>query len=129
MRMSIGERVGLADRSRRHYRECRRREVDIGAEVQIHLPDGTYYDRGTARISNISASGALLSDLRLGGGGLPVGEFVLRVAMSGEPYRGVVLRCRPVRISAPDSGVGVRLDDVGIHLDAGHGCEGGPRRG
>ena len=105
------------DRLRAHYRECRRKEVDIECDVQLHLPDGTHFDNGTAKVTNVSASGALLTDLRLKGESFPTGPFILRVTMRGGDYEGVIIKCQPVRFVPDRSGVGVRLDDIYVALD------------
>ena len=108
--------AGLVDRERPHYREFRRREVDIPAEVQVFLPDGTWFDRGTARIANISASGALLVNLKLNGHRIPVERCVIQLVMRGQPLDGVAVRCRPVRPVPERAGLGVRLDDILVSL-------------
>ena len=109
--------AGLVDRQQPHYREFRRREVDIPAEVRVYLPDGTWFDRGTARIANISASGALLVNLNLQGRRIPVESCMLQVIMRGGPFDGVTVRCRPVRPVPDRAGLGVRLDDILVFMD------------
>lgn len=109
--------ASLVDRERPHYREFRRREVDIPAEVQVFLSDGTWFDRGTTRIANISASGALLVDLSLAGRRIPIESCFFQLVMRGEPFDGVAVRCRPVRPVPERSGLGVRLDDIFIAIE------------
>jgi hypothetical protein len=109
--------AGLLDRKQPHYRECRRREVDIPADIQLCLADGTALDEGSARIANISASGALLTDVRLGRGRMPIAPSLLRVTMRGEPFDGVAMKCRPVRLAAGGAALGVRLEDIRVSLD------------
>jgi hypothetical protein len=104
------------DRLRAHYRECRRKEVDIQAAVQIYLADGTYFDKGTAKVANVSASGALLTDVRLKGESFPTGQFVMHVTMGAGEYNGVTIKCKPVRLVPDRSGLGVRLDDIFVSL-------------
>jgi hypothetical protein len=112
----------LRDRSRSHHREFRRRAVGLPATVSVLTPDGALLGRGTVRIANISASGALLTELRLQGRGLPVGGFLLDLEVSGGPQTGTTLRCRPVRPAA--DGMGVIIEDVAVAVD-GHEGEGG----
>jgi hypothetical protein len=104
------------DRLRAHYRECRRKEVDVEAEVQVYLADGTYFDKGSAKVANVSASGALLTDVHLKGESLPTGQFTMHVTMRGGQYSGVTIKCKPVRLVPDRSGVGVRLDDIFVSL-------------
>ncbi|HOX07510.1 MAG TPA: hypothetical protein PK280_13995 [Planctomycetota bacterium] len=104
------------DRLRAHYRECRRKDVDIEAEVQVYLADGTYFDKGTAKVANVSASGALLTNVQLKGESLPTGQFVMHVTMRGGQYNGVTIKCKPVRLVPDRSGLGVRLDDIFVSL-------------
>ena len=107
------------DRLRAHYRECRRKDVDVEADVQVYLADGTYFDKGTAKVANVSASGALLTDVKLKGESLPTGQFVMHVTMRGGQYGGVTIKCKPVRLVPDRSGVGVRLDDIFVSLSEG----------
>jgi hypothetical protein len=109
------------DRLRAHYRECRRKDVDIEAEVQVYLADGTYFDKGTAKVTNVSASGALLTDVRLKGEGFPTGQFVMHVTMRGGEYNGVIIKCKPVRLVPDRSGLGVRLDDIFVSITEADG--------
>ncbi len=109
----------VVDRQRPHYRECRRRTVDIPAEVRLCAPDGSTLDTGSARVANISASGALLADFRLQNGTIPVGPSVLHVTMRGESFDGVTMRCRPVRHALDCSGLGVRIEDILVSLEGG----------
>ena len=107
------------DRLRAHYRECRRKEVDIKASVELYLSDGTFFDKGTARVANVSASGALLTDVRIRGESFPTGPFHLHVTMRGPGYEGVSIKCKPVRFVPERSGVGVRLDDIFVSVGEG----------
>jgi hypothetical protein len=109
--------ASLVDREQPHYREFRRREVDIPAEVHVFLPDGTWFDRGTARIANISASGALLVNLDLAGRRIPIESCILQLIMRGGPFDGVAVRCRPVRPVPERGGLGVRLDDILVSIE------------
>jgi len=121
-RLSMHATAGgdFLDRLRAHYRECKRKDVDIEADVQVYLPDGTYFDKGTAKVTNVSASGALLTDVHLKGECFPSGQFVLHVTMRGGQYNGVTIKCKPVRLVPDRTGLGVRLEDIFVSLtDAG----------
>jgi hypothetical protein len=104
------------DRLRAHYRECRRKDVDIEARVEVYLADGTFFDKGGARVANVSASGALLTDVVLKGESFPTGPFHLHVTLKGGEYEGVSIKCKPVRFVPERTGVGVRLDDIFVSV-------------
>jgi hypothetical protein len=100
------------DRRRPHYRECRRREVDSPADVEVRLSDGTLFASGSARVANVSASGALLTDLRLTRGRFPVGDFRVSAVLRGGLREGITLSCCPVRVLPEGFGLGVRIEDI-----------------
>jgi hypothetical protein len=107
---------GILDRLRAHYRECRRKDIDVAADVEVYLVDGTFFDKGSAKVTNVSASGALLTDVRLKGESFPTGQFCMRVTMRGGEYGGVTIKCKPVRLVPDRLGIGVRLDDIFVSL-------------
>jgi hypothetical protein len=117
MSFQVAEKSGeFFDRLRAHYRECRRKDVDINATVEVYLADGTFFDKGTARVANVSASGALLTDVVLKAQSFPTGPFHLHVILRGGDYEGVSIKCKPVRFVPERSGVGVRLDDIFVSV-------------
>jgi hypothetical protein len=117
MSFQIAEKSGeFFDRLRAHYRECRRKDVDINATVELYLADGTFFDKGKAKVANVSASGALLTDVRIRGESFPTGPFHLHVTLRGGDYEGVSIKCKPVRFVPERSGVGVRLDDIFVSV-------------
>jgi hypothetical protein len=120
MSFQVSEKSGeFFDRLRAHYRECRRKDVDIEARVEVYLADGTFFDKGTARVANVSASGALLTDVVLKGESFPTGPFHLHVTLRGGEYEGVSIKCKPVRFVPDRTGVGVRLDDIFVSVSGG----------
>jgi len=117
MSFQVAEKSGeFFDRLRAHYRECRRKDVDINATVEVYLADGTFFDKGSARVANVSASGALLTDVVLKAQSFPTGPFHLHVILRGGDYEGVSIKCKPVRFVPDRSGVGVRLDDIFVSV-------------
>jgi hypothetical protein len=117
MSFQVAERsADFFDRLRAHYRECRRRDVDIQASVEVYLADGTFFDKGAARVANVSASGALLTEVALRGESFPTGPFHLHVTLQGGEYDGVSIKCKPVRFVPDRTGVGVRLDDIFVSV-------------
>ncbi len=120
MSFQVAEKSGeFFDRLRAHYRECRRKDVDIKANVEVYLADGTFFDKGLARVANVSASGALLTDVVLKGESFPTGPFHLHVTLQGGEYEGVSIKCKPVRFVPERTGVGVRLDDIFVSVAGG----------
>ncbi len=105
-------RMESYDRSRAHYRECRRRELDVPLDLEIISPDGTVFGRGTARLVNMSASGALLADVHLDSGRYPVGPFRVLSQLKGGVADGILIRCHPVRVDQTRGGLGVLIEDI-----------------
>ena len=100
------------DHLRAHYREAKRRDVDIEAEVRLIGEKEVELDRGTARVANVSPSGALLEDIRLSKESFPAVPFRLAVAMKGGDYDGIGLTCRPVRLVPEKTGLGVAFEEI-----------------
>jgi len=105
-------RKNFYDRKRAHYRECKRRELDIPVDLEVIAPDGMVIDRGHARLVNMSASGALLADVELDNGRYPVGAFHLLSQLKGGMADGILLKCQPVRFDLDRGGVGVFIEDI-----------------
>ena len=97
-----------------HYRECKRKKVDIDADVSLVLEDGTVYSEGTAKVRDVSPSGALLSRLDLSKEAFPVKPFVVDVRMRSAGYEGIRFRCKPVRFVAEEKAIGVRFEQVSV---------------
>jgi hypothetical protein len=104
--------VEFFDHLRAHYRETRRSNVEIGADVRLVMDDGQIYDQGTAVIRNISPSGALLSDVRLPKDSYPVTGFKLEIRMKGGEYEGIGIQARPVRFEHKKNGLGVKFEEI-----------------
>lgn len=100
------------DHLRAHYREAKRRDVDIEAEVRLLGEGEEELDRGTARVANVSPSGALLEDIRLGRESFPTRSFRLAITMKGGDYDGIGLTCRPVRLVPEKAGMGVAFEEI-----------------
>ncbi|MBN1809565.1 MAG: hypothetical protein JW909_10900 [Planctomycetes bacterium] len=122
-RTSGGSVFGAAARSKdffdhleAHYRECRRKKVDIDAAVSIMLPDGKVHDKGKAKVKDVSPTGALLADLKIKKSSFPSGPFTIEVKMLSGDYEGIVFRCQPVRFVPGENGLGVRF--VEVYVDA-----------
>jgi len=82
----------------RNRRKWPRTEADWRADLTVHLDSrAPAFDRGSARVRNISRGGALLSDIRLKEGRLAAGPFTLGLRLADGAAQGLSLRCRPVR--------------------------------
>ncbi len=110
------------DHLQAHYRECRRKDADVEADVRIVLvggdSDGAEFDRGTARVKNVSPTGALLVDVKLSKGAYPAAEFRLELTMRSGGYQGIGFRATPVRFVTAERGIGVKFDEIFIARDA-----------
>lgn len=81
-------------------REYGRAEVNSPCELTVTLEDGTSFDSGSATIRNLSVGGALLSNLRLGKGVLPLQNFTLLIKFLDIPeLAGLVGECEVVRLA------------------------------
>lgn len=97
----------------RHRRRHPRRPVRMNAEVSILNDDGTLHDQGLARIENISAGGALLKDLALPMGTLPVEPFTVQVRPLRRPLQALGLEGRIVRLTRENGqGFGVHFQNL-----------------
>ena len=102
-----------ADRLRAHYRETRRTTVAIPCSLEVVLDDGEIYDFGSAQLSNISPSGAFVTQVKLPGGSLPTESFKLRLVLNGDPYAGIGIEASPVRVTTQGGfGLGIRFDEI-----------------
>lgn len=100
------------DHLRVHYRETRRTDVEITAQLKVILKDGTVHDVGTATVLNISPSGALLGRVKLGKGGYPTAPFKLELLLDNADYQGIGIEARPVRFEFEKGGIGVKFDEI-----------------
>ena len=104
------------DHLRAHYREAKRRDVDIKAEIRLVGDKDKELDHGTARVANVSPSGALLEDIRLSKEGFPTKPFRLAITMKGGEYDGIGLTCRPVRLVPEKIGMGVAFEEIFVSV-------------
>ena len=104
------------DHLQAHYRECKRKDVDIDARIAIILDDGTRMAEGTAKVSNVSPSGALLANVDLEGQGLPTSGFTLELKMVSGGYEGIQFQCKPVRLVPEKKGMGVQFEEIFVSL-------------
>lgn len=106
----------LLEHLRTHYRECRRKNVDAEVELKVVLEDTSEFDSGTARIKNISPTGALLTDVKLERGVYPVGPFSLEIGIRSGAYEGIMFRAIPVRLVPEQHGLGVKFEEIFVHV-------------
>lgn len=100
------------DHLQAHYRECKRRKMDIDADVKIIKDDGTIFSHGSAKVRDVSPSGALLADMELDKDAFPLGSFAVEMRMRSSGYEGIGFRCKPVRFVTEERGIGVRFEEV-----------------
>lgn len=109
---AAGNSAEFFDHLRAHYRETRRTMVDIDCNLQLIMADGTLFDAGSCVVRDMSPSGALLVNLRLPKGCLPIKPFKLVLGLRGVEYNGIAIEATPVRISTETPGLGVRFDEI-----------------
>ena len=104
------------DHLQAHYRECKRKDVDIDAEIGIILADGSRVAEGTAKVMNVSPSGALLGAVKLSAGGIPTEGFTLELKMVSGGYEGIQFQCKPIRLVPEHAGMGVKFEEIFVSL-------------
>lgn len=104
------------DHLRAHYRETRRSDVEIESDVEVVLSGGEIFDRGQACIRNVSPSGALLTQLKLNKGTLPLQNFRLVLTLKSDNYKGISIEATPVRMTPAISGLGVKFDEIFVSV-------------
>ena len=109
---SAGRTEEFFDRLQAHYRECKRKDADAETDVRLVLEDGSEFDVGTARLRNVSPTGALLVDVKLSKGSYPAAPFTLEIRLRSGPYRGIGFRAEPVRFVPDKGGIGVRFEEI-----------------
>ncbi len=109
---SAGRTEEFFDRLQEHYRECKRKDSDVEADVRVVLEDGTEFDTGTTRVKNVSPTGALLADVKLSKGAYPAGKFSLELTMRSGGYQGIGFKATPVRFVMDQQGIGVKFDEI-----------------
>ena len=114
---AAGRTEEFFDRLQEHYRECRRKDADVEADVRIVLADGTEFDHGTARIKNVSPTGALLVGMKLSKGAYPAGKFGLELTMRSGGYQGIGFKATPVRFVTDEQGIGVKFEEIFVTAD------------
>lgn len=94
-----------------------RADVDVSADVSLVLDDGTVFDSGTAKVTNICEGGVFLTDVKLGKGSLPLKSFQLKVRIRAiDQMEGVTGTCELVRFDETDKNgavqLGMRFTDI-----------------
>ena len=124
---SAGRTEEFFDRLQAHYRECKRKDADAECDVRLVLEDGSEFDVGTARLKNVSPTGALLVDVKLSKGSYPAGAFMIEIRLRSGPYRGIGFRAEPVRFVPDKGGIGVRFEEIFVSSDRHAGQSQGDR--
>lgn len=100
------------DHLRSHYRETRRNQVEIDAEIRLLMDDGTLYDQGSAKVCDLSPSGALLGDIHLPKDAFPASPFRVEIILRGGSYDGIGIHAKPVRFVQEQRGMGVKFEEI-----------------
>jgi len=114
---AAGRSAEFYDHLRVHYRETRRSDADIDASVKVILKDGAVWDTGTAKVINISPSGALLAEFCTTKKTYPVAPFKMEMVLSGGDYTGIGIEARPVRFEFEHGGLGVKFEEIFVAAD------------
>ncbi len=109
---AAGRSAEFFDHLRVHYREARRTEVRIECSIKLRMKNGDAHDTGTATILNVSPSGALLGEIKLGKKCFPVGPFLIDIVLNGCDYEGIGIEAKPVRFDAETGGIGVKFEEI-----------------
>jgi hypothetical protein len=75
-----------------HRRREERYQTDFEARVRIAYEDGRVFDEGMCTVKNLSLTGALLCNLRLGKGVLPLARLLVHIEVVSGPLANVPLR-------------------------------------
>lgn len=100
------------DHLRSHYRETRRNKVEIDADIRLLMEDGSLYDQGSAKICDISPSGALLGDIHLPKDAFPASPFRIEIVLRSGDYEGIGIHAKPVRFVQDKCGMGVKFEEI-----------------
>ena len=100
-----------------HYRECKRRKVDIDASISIITENGEVFDTGSAKVSDVSPTGAMLAHMKLNKETYPAKPFTIEMKMRSGGYEGITFRCKPVRFVPDVNGIGVKFEEVYVRTE------------
>lgn len=99
-----------------HFRRARRSPCAIPCDLAVVLKGGFVFDIGVATLANFSPTGALLTDIHLQGGVLPLAPFTVTLRLRGENYDGIRIDATPQRFTETGFSIGVRFDDLAVEL-------------
>jgi len=97
----------------RHRRRHPRRPFPVDAEIAVFGSEGKVYDRGRARIEDISAGGARVSRVSLPQGCLPLEDFRVSLRPLKRSLKSLELPGRIVRLTVGE-GVGFGVSFEGL---------------
>jgi hypothetical protein len=99
----------------RHRRRDARKETALEAEISIYRMDGSLFDKGEAKVRDLSVGGALLADLRLPQGALPVESFSIWLRLQTRKAEAIEVCGRLLRVERMNGGLAF---GVKFHEDA-----------
>jgi len=93
------------------FRGAKRRQVRIRCDVEIVFRNWNKVDHGRATITDLSATGAFLTNFDLNKKVFPAKPFYMRIRFRNRDLRGWQIVAEPVRLSMSDGkfGMGVRF--------------------
>ncbi len=96
----VAQRMGYnLDKLKHHHkREHPRRPIKVEAELSVYKKDGDLFDRGSANITDLSLSGAMVSDVLLPQNALPIDPFFVRLNPRNRPLNEIELKGEIVRM-------------------------------
>jgi len=100
-----------------HYRQRDRKSVAIRCEIEIALRNGRHVDSGRASITNLSSTGALLSNFKLHNATMPTKPFRIKLKLLNKEFQGITIICLPVRLEVEKTfSLGVKFQDISVEV-------------
>lgn len=94
-----------------------RRRTDFSVRFRIVLKDGSIFNRGVARVTDVGPGGALLTDFSCARDAFPTQPFAIAFKIIDGEFDGVEAECRPVRFAYdPEFGIGVRFETLSVRV-------------
>lgn len=112
--MGLTEEVSPARSAHEHKRRWPRFPVDVEASLTaIPIGNPTRRFAGRARVKDISAGGACLTDISMENASFPGEPFKMLLAVDQDPLKQFNARCQVVRLQASDTlSAGVQFEEI-----------------
>ncbi|HLY74651.1 MAG TPA: helix-turn-helix domain-containing protein [Planctomycetota bacterium] len=93
-----------------HHRHHARTTLSVPLELSIYSPDGQLLDRGTATMSEISLSGALLSGIVLLNRAIPLQPHTIGIRILDGTLKDLEIKGTPVRFRHVGGAISVAIE-------------------